>query len=163
MRQLEHRRIYATIAGNIGAGKSTLVELLAKEFGWQAYYELVTDHPYLDDYYRDMPRWGFHAQIYFLSQRYEQQQEISDNPLSVCQDRSMYEDYEIFVKGLWSRASFPHATFRPIAGCTRPSPSAWTAPTCSSTCAPLSPPCKSVSAAGRALTNGRSPTNILRP
>ncbi len=100
MRQLEHRRIYATIAGNIGVGKSTLVELIAREFNWQPYYELVTDHPYLDDYYADMPRWGFHAQIYFLSQRYEQQQEISDNPLSVCQDRSMYEDYEIFVKGL---------------------------------------------------------------
>ncbi len=100
MRQLEHRRIYTTIAGNIGVGKSTLVELVAREFAWQPYFELVTDHPYLDDYYRDMPRWGFHAQIYFLSQRYEQQQEISDNPLSVCQDRSMYEDYEIFVKGL---------------------------------------------------------------
>jgi len=100
MRQLEHRRIYVTVAGNIGVGKSTLVELLSQEFGWQPYYELVADHPYLDDYYRDMPRWGFHAQIYFLSQRYEQQQEISDNPLSVCQDRSMYEDYEIFVKGL---------------------------------------------------------------
>lgn len=100
MRQLEHRRIYVTVAGNIGVGKSTLVDLLSREFGWQPYYELVADHPYLDDYYRDMPRWGFHAQIYFLSQRYEQQQEISDNPLSVCQDRSMYEDYEIFVKGL---------------------------------------------------------------
>ncbi len=100
MREVERRRVYVTIAGNIGVGKSTLVEILAKEFGWQPYYELVADHPYLDDYYKDMPRWGFHAQVYFLSQRYEQQQEISDNPLSVCQDRSMYEDYEIFVKGL---------------------------------------------------------------
>lgn len=100
MRQQERRRIYVTVAGNIGVGKSTLVELLSREFGWQPYYELVADHPYLDDYYKDMHRWGFHAQIYFLSQRYEQQQEISDNPLSVCQDRSMYEDYEIFVKGL---------------------------------------------------------------
>jgi deoxyadenosine/deoxycytidine kinase len=112
MRQLEHRRIYVTIAGNIGAGKSTLVEQLAAEFGWQSYYELVTDHPYLDDYYRDMPRWGFHAQIYFLSQRYEQQQEISDNPLSVCQDRSMYEDYEIFVKGLLEQGIFSPRDFQ---------------------------------------------------
>jgi deoxyadenosine/deoxycytidine kinase len=112
MRQQEHRRIYITVAGNIGAGKSTLVELLAKEFGWQPYYELVTDHPYLDDYYRDMPRWGFHAQIYFLSQRYEQQQEISDNPLSVCQDRSMYEDYEIFVKGLLEQGIFSSRDFQ---------------------------------------------------
>lgn len=100
MRQLEHQRIYVTVAGNIGVGKSTLVEIVARAFGWQPYYELVRDHPYLDDYYRDMPRWGFHAQVYFLSQRYEQQQEISDLPLSVCQDRSMWEDYEIFVKGL---------------------------------------------------------------
>jgi deoxyadenosine/deoxycytidine kinase len=100
MRELDRRRIYVTIAGNIGVGKSTLVRILAQEFGWQPYYELVQDHPYLDDYYKDMPRWGFHAQVYFLSQRYEQHQEISDNPLSVCQDRSMYEDYEIFVKGL---------------------------------------------------------------
>jgi len=100
MRQLEHQRIYATVAGNIGVGKSTLVEFLSRALGWQPYYELVADHPYLDDYYREMPRWGFHAQVYFLSQRYEQQQEISDNPLSVIQDRSMYEDYEIFVKGL---------------------------------------------------------------
>ncbi len=100
MRQSEHHRIYVTVAGNIGVGKSTLVEILAQTFGWQPYYELVRGHPYLDDYYQDMHRWGFHAQIYFLSQRYEQQQEISDNPLSVIQDRSMYEDYEIFVKGL---------------------------------------------------------------
>jgi deoxyadenosine/deoxycytidine kinase len=112
MRQLEHRRIYVTVAGNIGAGKSTLVELLARESGWQPYYELVADHPYLDDYYRDMPRWGFHAQIYFLSQRYEQQQEISDNPLSVCQDRSMYEDYEIFVKGLLEQGIFSPRDFQ---------------------------------------------------
>ena len=112
MRQLEHRRIYATVAGNIGAGKSTLVQVLAQEFGWQPYYELVADHPYLDDYYSDMPRWGFHAQIYFLSQRYEQQQEISDNPLSVCQDRSMYEDYEIFVKGLLEQGIFSPRDFQ---------------------------------------------------
>jgi deoxyadenosine/deoxycytidine kinase len=97
---MEHRRVYVTVAGNIGVGKSTLVEILSCAYGWQPYYELVRDHPYLDDYYRDMPRWGFHAQVYFLSQRYEQQQEISDNPLSVIQDRSMFEDYEIFVKGL---------------------------------------------------------------
>jgi len=112
MRQEEHRRIYVTVAGNIGAGKSTLVELLAREFGWQPYYELVTNHPYLDDYYRDMPRWGFHAQVYFLSQRYEQQQEISDNPLSICQDRSMYEDYEIFVKGLLEQGIFSPRDFQ---------------------------------------------------
>ena len=77
------RRQHVTIAGNIGVGKSTLVGILAEEFGWQPYYELVADHPYLDDYYADRERWGFHSQIWFLSQRYEQHLEIADTPLSV--------------------------------------------------------------------------------
>ena len=91
------RRQHVSIAGNIGVGKSTLVGILAEELGWQPYYELVADHPYLDDYYANQERWGFHSQIWFLSQRYEQHLEIADTPISVCQDRSIYEDYEVFV------------------------------------------------------------------
>jgi deoxyadenosine/deoxycytidine kinase len=106
------RRQHVTIAGNIGVGKSTLVGILAEEFGWQPYYELVADHPYLDDYYVDRERWGFHSQIWFLSQRYEQQLEIADTPISVCQDRSIYEDYEVFVKGLLEQGIFSHRDFR---------------------------------------------------
>lgn len=106
------RRHHVTIAGNIGVGKSTLVGILAEEFGWQPYYELVTDHPYLDDYYADRERWGFHSQIYFLSQRFEQHQEVADTPVSVCQDRSIYEDYEVFVKGLLEQGIFSHRDFR---------------------------------------------------
>src|SRR5918911_216743 len=106
------RRQHVTIAGNIGVGKSTLVSILAEEFGWQPYYELVADHPYLDDYYADRERWGFHSQIWFLSQRYEQQLEIADTPISVCQDRSIYEDYEVFVKGLLEQGIFTHRDFR---------------------------------------------------
>ena len=106
------RRQHVTIAGNIGVGKSTLVGILAEEFGWQPYYELVADHPYLDDYYADRERWGFHSQIWFLSQRYEQHQEIADTPVSVCQDRSIYEDYEVFVKGLLEQRIFSHRDFR---------------------------------------------------
>jgi deoxyadenosine/deoxycytidine kinase len=106
------RRQHVTIAGNIGVGKSTLVGILAEEFGWQPYYELVADHPYLDDYYADRERWGFHSQIWFLSQRYEQHQEIADTPVSVCQDRSIYEDYEVFVKGLLEQGIFSHRDFR---------------------------------------------------
>jgi deoxyadenosine/deoxycytidine kinase len=106
------RRQHVTIAGNIGVGKSTLVGILAEEFGWQPYYELVADHPYLDDYYADRERWGFHSQIWFLSQRYEQQLEIADTPTSVCQDRSIYEDYEVFVKGLLEQRIFSHRDFR---------------------------------------------------
>lgn len=106
------RRQHVTIAGNIGVGKSTLVGILAEEFGWQPYYELVADHPYLNDYYIDRERWGFHSQIWFLSQRYEQHLEIADTPTSVCQDRSIHEDYEVFVKGLLEQGIFSHRDFR---------------------------------------------------
>ncbi len=106
------RRHYVSIAGNIGVGKSTLVGILADTFGWQPYYELVADHPYLDDYYADRERWGFHSQVWFLSQRFEQQQEILDTPISVVQDRSMYEDYEVFVKGLLEQGILSHRDFR---------------------------------------------------
>ena len=106
------RRHYISIAGNIGVGKSTLVGILSDAFGWQPYYELVADHPYLDDYYANRERWGFHSQIWFLSQRFEQQQEIADTPISVVQDRSMYEDYEVFVKGLLEQGILSHRDFR---------------------------------------------------
>ncbi len=106
------RRHHVSVAGNIGVGKSTLVAILADVFGWQPYYELVADHPYLDDYYANRERWGFHSQIWFLSQRFEQQQEIADTPISVVQDRSMYEDYEVFVKGLLEQGILSHRDFR---------------------------------------------------
>ena len=100
------------MAGNIGVGKSTLVEILAEDWGWQPYYELVEDHPYLADYYRERQRWGFHSQIWFLSQRFEQQQEINDTPVPVIQDRSIYEDYEVFVKGLLEQGILSYRDFR---------------------------------------------------
>lgn len=109
---MKNQRQHVSIAGNIGVGKSTLVGILSEEFGWQPYYELVADHPYLDDYYRDRERWGFHSQIWFLSQRFEQHLEIADTPVSVCQDRSIYEDYEVFVKGLLEQGIFSHRDFR---------------------------------------------------
>jgi deoxyadenosine/deoxycytidine kinase len=95
-------RVYVTVCGNIGAGKTSLVERLCKEFNWQPYFEGVVDHPYLDDYYKDMQRWGFHTQIYFLTARLRQQQEIAEIAASVCQDRSIYEDHEIFARSLTS-------------------------------------------------------------
>ena len=109
---MRNQRHHVTIAGNIGVGKSTLVGILAEEFGWQPYYELVADHPYLEDYYNDRERWGFHSQIYFLTQRYDQHLEIADTPVAVCQDRSIYEDYEVFVKGLLEQGIFTHRDFR---------------------------------------------------
>jgi deoxyadenosine/deoxycytidine kinase len=105
-------RVYVSVAGNIGVGKSTAVGLLADAFGWQPYYEFVADQPYLDDYYAEPRRWGFHSQIWFLSQRFEQQQEIADTPISVVQDRSMYEDYEVFVKSLLEQNILTHRDFR---------------------------------------------------
>jgi deoxyadenosine/deoxycytidine kinase len=110
--EAQGRRHYISVAGNIGVGKSTFVGILADTFGWQPYYELVADHPYLDDYYADRERWGFHSQIWFLSQRFEQQQEIMDTPISVVQDRSMFEDYEVFVKGLLEQGILSHRDFR---------------------------------------------------
>lgn len=109
---MRNGRYYITVAGNIGVGKSTLVSILAEEFDWQPYYELVADHPYLEDYYRDRERWGFHSQIWFLTQRYQQHLEIADTPISVCQDRSIYEDYEVFVKGLLEQRILSHRDFR---------------------------------------------------
>ncbi|KAB8146082.1 deoxynucleoside kinase [Chloroflexia bacterium SDU3-3] len=106
------RRHHVTVAGNIGVGKSTLVGIIAEAFGWQPYYELVADHPYIDDYYRDRERWGFHSQLWFLTQRYEQHQEIADTPISVLQDRSIYEDYEVFVKSLLEQGILTHRDFR---------------------------------------------------
>ena len=113
MQQQHHnRRFHVSIAGNIGVGKSTLVQILAEEFGWQPYYELVSDHPYLDDYYGDRERWGFHSQIWFLTHRFEQHLEIADTPSSILEDRSMYEDYEIFVKGLLEEGILSQRDFR---------------------------------------------------
>ncbi|MFV9505083.1 MAG: deoxynucleoside kinase [Oscillochloridaceae bacterium umkhey_bin13] len=94
---------HLTVAGNIGVGKSTLVRLLADTLGWTPYYEIAEDHPYLDDFYADPARWGFHSQIWFLAQRHEQHQAIVAAPSPVCQDRSIYEDYEVFVKGLYDQ------------------------------------------------------------
>ena len=106
------QHLYVSVAGNIGVGKSTLVEALAQAFEWQPYFELVADHPYLDDFYADKHRWGFHSQMWFLAQRFEQQLEISDTPIAVIQDRSIYEDYEVFAKGLLEQGILTHRDFR---------------------------------------------------
>jgi deoxyadenosine/deoxycytidine kinase len=88
------------IAGNIGSGKSSLTMKLSEEFGWRAYYESVDDNPYLPDFYADMKRWAFHLQVYFLSKRFQTHKEIVASGESVIQDRSIYEDAEIFAYNL---------------------------------------------------------------
>lgn len=91
---------YIAVAGNIGAGKSSLTGLLAKHFNWKAFYESVDDNPYLPDFYEDMRRWSFNLQIYFLSSRFRHQKEMLENQVSLIQDRTIYEDVEIFAKNL---------------------------------------------------------------
>lgn len=91
---------YIAIAGNIGAGKSSLTGLLAQHFGWQAFYESVDDNPYLADFYEDMLRWSFNLQIYFLSSRFRHQKDMLQKKISLIQDRTIYEDVEIFAKNL---------------------------------------------------------------
>ncbi|NJM07320.1 deoxynucleoside kinase [Candidatus Gracilibacteria bacterium] len=105
-------RHYVTVAGNIGVGKSTLVQLLAEQFGWEPYFEIAEEHPYLSDYYADRARWGFHSQVWFLAQRHEQHQAIAASPHSVCQDRSIYEDYEVFVKSLYEQGILSQRDFQ---------------------------------------------------
>ena len=91
---------FVGIAGNIGVGKTTFTEILAKHFGWNEFYESVSDNPYLDDFYRDMHRWSFNLQIYFLHHRFAGQIEIMNSKKGVIQDRTIYEDVEIFARNL---------------------------------------------------------------
>jgi deoxyadenosine/deoxycytidine kinase len=96
---------FLAIAGNIGVGKTELTNRLAAELGWLAYYEPVIQNPYLDPFYADMPRWSFHLQIYFLSERFKAQVEISKSSLPFIQDRTIYEDREIFARTLRDQGS----------------------------------------------------------
>ncbi len=96
---------YLVLAGNIGAGKSTLVAFLAEKLGFRPYYEPVAENPYLKDFYADMERWAFHSQSYFLSHRVRSHRALMDDPWSVVQDRSLYEDAEVFARNLYERGS----------------------------------------------------------
>src|SRR3989304_3770362 len=87
---------FIAVAGNIGVGKSTLVTLLCEQLGWQPFYEPVTENPYLVDFYADMRTWAFHSQIFFLTHRLRAHRQLLDHPTSAIQDRSVYEDAEIF-------------------------------------------------------------------
>ena len=94
---------FVIISGNIGSGKSSLTELLSKQLGWKAFYEVVENNPYLEDFYYDMKKWSFHLQVFFLSKRFKHHQNIVSDPCSVVQDRSIYEDVDIFAKNLYEQ------------------------------------------------------------
>lgn len=91
---------HVAIAGNIGAGKTTLCTQLAKSFGWEVHYESTENNPYLSDFYEDMKRWSFNLQIYFLNSRYKQILEIQNGNRTVIQDRTIFEDAYIFAPNL---------------------------------------------------------------
>ena len=92
--------MHIAIAGNIGAGKTTLTKLLSKHYRWQAHYEEVVENPYLDDFYHEMERWSFNLQIYFLNSRFGQLLDIQRSGKKVIQDRTIYEDAYIFAPNL---------------------------------------------------------------
>ncbi len=91
---------FVAIAGNIGVGKSTLTALLSQRLGWEPFFEAVDDNPYLPDFYEDMERWSFHSQIYFLSRRLRHHWQLLQRADSVVQDRTVYEDAEVFARNL---------------------------------------------------------------
>ena len=97
MKKINH----IVISGNIGVGKTTLSEKISKNFNWELQLEEVKDNPYLDDFYKSMKDWSFHLQIFFLNSRFNQIQKISESNNVVIQDRSIYEDYEVFTKTLY--------------------------------------------------------------
>ena len=92
--------MHVAIAGNIGSGKTTLSGLLSKHYKWDAHYEDVDDNPYLNDFYKDMQRWSFNLQVYFLKSRFGQVKEIHASEKNVIQDRTIYEDAFIFAPNL---------------------------------------------------------------
>lgn len=92
--------MHIAIAGNIGAGKTTLTKLLAKHFKWEPHFEDVVDNPYLDDFYHKMDRWSFNLQIYFLNSRFKQVLQIRKSGKTIIQDRTIYEDAYIFAPNL---------------------------------------------------------------
>lgn len=91
---------HIAISGNIGSGKTTLAEKLAKHYGWIPLFESVENNPYLRDFYEDMTRWAFHLQVYFLNSRFRQINEIRNNEKTIVQDRTIYEDAHIFAANL---------------------------------------------------------------
>jgi len=92
---------FIAVAGNIGVGKSTLVRLLCGKMGWEPFYEPVTENPYIADFYKNMDAWSFHSQVFFLTHRLRIHQRILTYPGSVIQDRSIYEDAEVFAHNLY--------------------------------------------------------------
>lgn len=104
--------MHIAIAGNIGAGKTTLTNLLAKHYGWDPHYEDVVDNPYLDDFYHQMDRWSFNLQVYFLNSRFRQVLQIRESGKAIIQDRTIYEDAHIFAPNLHAMGLMSNRDFQ---------------------------------------------------
>jgi deoxyadenosine/deoxycytidine kinase len=98
-------KYFIAVAGNIGVGKSTLTSLLSQRLGWEPFLEGVSDNPYLADFYADMTQWSFHSQVFFLARRLSHHRQLLARPNSVIQDRTVYEDAEIFARNLYVQGS----------------------------------------------------------
>ena len=103
--------MHVAIAGNIGAGKTTLTKLLSKHYNWEPHYESVEENPYLDDFYSEMERWSFNLQVYFLNSRFRQILEIRESGKNIIQDRTIYEDARIFAPNLHAMGLMPNRDF----------------------------------------------------
>lgn len=104
--------MHIAIAGNIGAGKTSLTRLLAKHFKWEPHFEDVVDNPYLDDFYHQMERWSFNLQIYFLNSRFRQVLQIRESGKKIIQDRTIYEDAHIFAPNLYAMGLMTNRDFQ---------------------------------------------------
>lgn len=109
---LANGKIFIAVAGNIGTGKTTLTNLLSKRFGWKAHFEAVAENPYLADFYTDMRRWSFPLQIFFLNNRFKAHQAVTQNTDSAIQDRSIYEDANIFARNLYEQGQMEERDYR---------------------------------------------------
>ncbi|MFZ5516609.1 MAG: deoxynucleoside kinase [Candidatus Zhuqueibacterota bacterium] len=97
------KNYFFALAGNIGVGKTTWTQLLSEQFNWRPFFEKVVENPYLPDFYHDMQRWSFHSQIFFLTQRFKAHLEIQESSSTCIQDRSIFEDAEIFATNLYDK------------------------------------------------------------
>jgi hypothetical protein len=106
------QKTFIAIAGNIGTGKTTLTRMLSERFGWKAHFESVAENPYLADFYRDMNRWSFPLQIYFLNNRFKAHQSVTQGTDSAIQDRSIYEDANIFARNLYEQGQMEERDYQ---------------------------------------------------
>ena len=100
------------VAGNIGCGKTTLTRMLSEHYGWTPQYESVTFNPYLEDYYKDIPRWSFNLEMYFLAQRFKDVLEISESDKTIIQDRTLFEGVEIFVANNYAMGNLTERDYK---------------------------------------------------